>query len=76
MPGDSIKKLKETPEYFHFIEEAYMHCKGLAFDEGTEDLLKLSNIKIDKGVIEYGKELDESFINVLKKTQGLGSRRF
>ncbi len=53
-----------------------MHCKGLAFDEGTEDLLKLSNIKIDKGVIEYGKELDESFINVLKKTQGLGSRRF
>ncbi len=65
--GDSIKKLKETPEYFHFIEEAYMHCKGLAFDEGTEELLKLSSIKIDKGVIEHGKELNDSFINVLKK---------
>ncbi|WP_322970048.1 catalase [Faecalibacter sp. LW9] len=49
--GDSIAKLKDTPEYFQFIEEAFMHCKALSFGKEAIALMEMSNVKKDKGVI-------------------------
>ena len=67
--GDSVKKLKDCPEYFQFNEEAYKHCKALAFDEEAEKLVESSKIKKDKGVIfsTEDKNLASSFIDVMKK---------
>lgn len=67
--GDSIDVLKENADYFEFINEAYRHCKVLAFAENAEKLLKnkKSFVEEDKGVIVTGKDnWTDDFINVMK----------
>ncbi|QTV05567.1 catalase [Faecalibacter bovis] len=65
--GDSIAKLMNTPEYFQFIEEAFMHCKALCFGEEAIKLLNHSKVKKDKGVITAeDKNWQNSFVDVMK----------
>ena len=65
--GDSIEKLKVTPEYFQFIEEAYMHCKVLSFGEKAIKLLEQSKVIIDEGVlISDSKDWKNNFIDLIK----------
>ena len=65
--GDSIKKLKDTPEYFQFIEEAFMHCKALSFGKEATELMKMSKVKKDKGVITAeDNDWQQSFVDVMK----------
>ncbi|MFV0154846.1 catalase [Empedobacter falsenii] len=66
--GKSLSSLISNPDYYEFINEAYRHCKILAFAKGTEDLLKKSFVEKDKGVVlEDGTQnwVDE-FINSMK----------
>lgn len=49
--GKSLNSLISNPDYYEFINEAYRHCKILAFAKGTEDLLKRSFVEKDKGVV-------------------------
>ena len=68
--GDSIDVLKENADYFEFINEAYRHCKALAFDKDAEKLLKdkKSFVEKDKGVIVAGKDnWTDDFVNVMKE---------
>ncbi len=49
--GQSVEKLAQTPEYFQFIQEAYKHCKVVAFADGAETLAEKSHLQKDEGVI-------------------------
>lgn len=67
--GDSIDVLKENADYFEFINEAYRHCKALAFDKDADKLLKdkKSFVEKDKGVIVAVKDnWTDDFVNVMK----------
>ena len=66
--GDSVQSLANEPDYYQFINEAYRHCKAIAFAKGSEGLLKNSLIKqIDEGVIlESEKNLTKDFIHIMK----------
>ena len=67
--GDSIDVLKENADYFEFINEAYRHCKALAFDKDADKLLKdkKSFVEKDKGVIVAEKDnWTDDFVNVMK----------
>lgn len=68
--GDSIDVLKENADYFEFINEAYRHCKALAFDKDADKLLKdkKSFVEKDKGVIVAVKDnWTDDFVNVMKQ---------
>ena len=68
--GDSIDVLKENADYFEFINEAYRHCKALAFDKDADKLLKdkKSFVEKDKGVIVAEKDnWTDDFVNVMKQ---------
>lgn len=68
--GDSVDVLQDEPDYLQFINEAYRHCKAIAFAKGAEKLLPLTNIKDSKKdpgvVLESKDQLTEDFIKVLK----------
>jgi catalase len=68
--GDSVKALHNEPDYFHFINEAYRHCKALAFAKGAEELLDGSYIKQQKEdigmVLESKHKLTDDFIHAMK----------
>lgn len=65
--GDSLEKLKNIPEYFQFIEEAFMHCKALSFGKDAVELMKHSNVKKDKGVITADdNDWQNAFVDVMK----------
>ncbi|MBD1421739.1 catalase [Sphingobacterium chuzhouense] len=65
--GESVSKLAENPDYLQFINEAYRHCKAIAFAKDAEELAAKSFIKKDKGVIFEGEDnLTNDFINVMK----------
>lgn len=68
--GDSVKTLKEEPDYFQFLNEAFRHCKAIAFDQGAEELLKdtyIQHPEKDKGIILASKnDLTKDFIHVMK----------
>lgn len=65
--GESVQKLSENPDYYHFINEAFRHCKALAFASGAEQLVQHSFVKKDKGVIfESQGDLTKDFITVMK----------
>jgi catalase len=68
--GDSVKALHDEPDYFHFINEAFRHCKALAFAKGAEELLKGSYIKHQKEdvglVLESQHNLTKDFIHAMK----------
>ena len=68
-PNGAEKALLENPDYFAFINEAFRHCKALAFADGTEKLLDKSFVKKDKGVIIEieDKNWTQSMVEVMKK---------
>ena len=68
-PSGSEKALAKNPDYFAFINEAFRHCKALAFAEGTEALVDQSFIEKDKGVIleKEGKDWTQAMIDVMKQ---------
>lgn len=67
--GDaSIKALAAEPKAVHFLNEAYLHCKAIAFGKRTEKLLKLTQIKVadDPGIlIENSTEITKDFIKAV-----------
>jgi catalase len=66
--GDSVDALANNPEYIKFINEAYRHCKALAFAKGTENLIDKSYIAVDAGVIvEEKQHWTKDFIEVMKR---------
>lgn len=67
-PTLTVDALANTPEYFEWIKDAYMHCKALAFAKGTEDLLSKSDAKKDKGIVLEGEDQNwtKSMIDLMK----------
>ncbi|MFS0490257.1 catalase [Leadbetterella byssophila] len=65
--GDSVGALKANPDYYEFLNEAYTHCKALAFAKGTESLMEKSFVEKDAGVIlEEGGNWTQEFVNAMK----------
>src|SRR5690606_3758527 len=65
--GDHVDQLADNPDYLQFINEAYRHCKAIAFAKGAEELAAKSFIKKDKGIIfESEDSLTSDFIKVMK----------
>jgi len=68
--GASVDLLKDEPDYFHFINQAFRHCKALSFAKGAEVLLEHSYIrkqKKDSGLIlESTDDLTADFIHAMK----------
>lgn len=65
--GDSIKKLATNPDYLQFLNEAYLHCKALAFATGAESLINKTFIEKDKGIIFESKDDPiKDFITAIK----------
>ncbi len=67
--GASVDVLKNNADYYEFINDAYRHCKVLAFAKGTEKLLDKSFVEKDAGVF-MANENDQwvdGFIDALKK---------
>ncbi|WP_079640824.1 catalase [Sphingobacterium nematocida] len=68
--GDSVEILAKEPDYVQFINEAFRHCKAIAFAKQAEDLIKMTLItpkKIDKGIVlESEGKMAERFITVMK----------
>ncbi len=66
--GDSVKTLAAEPDYFQFINEAYRHCKAIAFAKGAEKLIEDTLIKdLDDGIILESKaNLTDDFIHIMK----------
>ena len=68
-PSGAENALSKNPDYFAFINEAYRHCKALAFAKDTEELLKKSFVQKDKGVILEGENINwiDTMIIVMKE---------
>lgn len=68
--GGSIAVLSQEPDYFQFINEAFRHCKALAFAKGAEELINKSLFakeEKDKGVIlESQGDMVKDFIHIMK----------
>ncbi|QES88316.1 catalase [Rhizosphaericola mali] len=66
--GKSVKILLDHPDYYEFVNEAYRHCKVLAFAKESESLLEKSLIKEDKGVVSESKNKswEHTFIDLIK----------
>jgi catalase len=65
--GDSVGALKANSDYYEFLNEAYTHCKALAFAKGTESLMEKSFVEKDAGVIlEEGGNWTQEFVNAMK----------
>lgn len=68
--GDSIEILRQEPDYYQFLNEAFRHCKALAFDKDAEVLLDNTYIKEfsdDMGVVLSSKnDLVKDFIRAMK----------
>lgn len=68
--GGSIVVLSQEPDYFQFINEAFRHCKALAFAKGAEELINKSLFakeEKDKGVIlESQGDMVKDFIHIMK----------
>lgn len=66
--GGSVDILAGNADYYQFIEEAYRHCKALAFAAGAEKLLDNSRIKTDRGVILASTgQKENDFIEIIKE---------
>jgi len=68
--GDSVAKLEDEPDYLHFINEGYRHCKALSFAKGAEKLVAgsyLAKQEKDPGVVfESKNKLTADFIKAMK----------
>lgn len=66
--GDHVKGLAENPDYIHFLNEGYRHCKAISFAKGAEELAKKAFIEKDDAVIFESKDdLQKDFISAMKK---------
>lgn len=66
--GKSITTLFTNVTYIHFVEEAYKHCKVVAFGKRAEDLLSQTRIKRDEAVLlEEDKKFSNTFVEKLKQ---------
>ncbi len=63
----SVEELASHPKFLKFINEAYKHCKALAFDKDAEKLIELTYVEKenDKAVI-LGSKVDQ-FIDAISK---------
>ena len=68
-PAGAEGSLQKNPDYFAFINEAYRHCKALAFARGTEKLLDKSFVEKDKGILLEAEDKNwmVNMMNVMKK---------
>lgn len=68
--GDSVAVLADEPDYHHFLNEGYRHCKALAFDKGAEKLLEDTYIikkgKDDGVILASERNLTKDFIHIMK----------
>lgn len=65
--GDSVQKLADNPDYVLFLNEAFRHCKAIAFASGAENLISQTLIKKDQGVILESKgDFSNDFITSMK----------
>jgi catalase len=65
--GASVEKLMNNADYFQFLEEAYKHCKAIAFGAGSSAAMDASRLKKDRGVVEVvSPETAKAFIDVMK----------
>lgn len=65
--GKHIDAVAKNPNYLHFINEGFRHCKALAFGKDAESLAAKSFIDKDAGVIFESKEnLTQNFIECMK----------
>jgi catalase len=66
--GNHVKALAQNPDYIHFINEGYRHCKAISFAKGAEELAEKCFIEKDPGVIFESKDnLEKDFISAMKK---------
>src|SRR5690606_41429114 len=66
--GDHVDQRADNPNYLQFNNEAYRHCKAIAFAKGAEGLAAKTFIKKDKGIIfESEDNLTSDFILVMKR---------
>lgn len=62
-----MKDFESHPDYLHFINEGYRHCKAIAFANGAEKLAEKSFLSKDEGVIfESQDDLHKDFITAMK----------
>lgn len=65
--GNSVNALADNPDYIQFINEAYRHCKVIAFAREAESLAKKTLVKKDKGVlVESSSNLRDDFVETMK----------
>lgn len=66
--GNSTAKLLKNADYFAFINEAYRHCKVIAFANGNEALMEKSFVEKDRGVVVEWQHNDwiNEMISVMK----------
>lgn len=66
--GNRTEELEKHPDFRHFINEGFRHCKAIAFAAGTENILETLLIKEDEGTV-FEKEADfhVRFIQALKQ---------
>lgn len=66
--GNSSTKLLKNADYFAFINEAYRHCKVIAFANETEALMEKSFVEKDRGVVAEWQHNDwvNEMISVMK----------
>lgn len=66
--GNPTAKLLKNADYFAFINEAYRHCKVIAFANGNEALMEKSFVEKDRGVVVEWQHNDwiNEMISVMK----------
>ena len=67
--GKSVERLLSNPDYYEFINDAYKHCKVIAFAKDAEVLMKKSFVEKDAGVIveSENKKFVKDFIQMMKQ---------
>lgn len=66
--GKNLSALITEPKAIHFLNEAYLHCKAIAFEKGTEKLIDKTQInpKDDPGIfVGELKKIQNSFIKAI-----------
>lgn len=68
-PSGATDSLAKNPDYFAFINEAFRHCKALAFATETESLIAKSFVEKDRGVIleKDDKDWTHNMIDAMKQ---------
>jgi len=66
--NNGIDELEKNPDFRHFLNEGFRHCKAIAFASGTEKIMAKLLIEKDEGtVFEKEPDFHTHFIQVLKQ---------